>query len=120
MESHALPSFFGSNSGFGFDQIALSVRRILDESGWSIKLSHERDCRSAIELLKVEFELASGDLYPMKPDRPFLELIREGWTEEEASEALEEAEGILEIADCHCPGSYSTSLPPPSPTTLRP
>jgi hypothetical protein len=49
----------------------------------------------AIAALKAEIERCGGDFNSFDPQRPFSELVNCGFTDQEASDALDRAEEIL-------------------------
>jgi hypothetical protein len=49
----------------------------------------------AIAALKAEIERCHGDLNSFDPERPFAELVKCGFTEQQASDALDRGEEIL-------------------------
>ena len=49
----------------------------------------------AVELLETELERANRDVYKIDLEVLFLQLVEEGWSEAESSDALEKGENIL-------------------------
>jgi hypothetical protein len=49
----------------------------------------------AVELLETALERASGDVYKTDIEVLFLQLVEEGWSEAESSDALEKGASIL-------------------------